>query len=79
MHRDGGLGIMDQEHGVGSGEADAASALLRRMEPGRALRSIVSMDRLSWPDPAQWATWRRRIYEIIEIGHGESRASKNLR
>jgi voltage-gated potassium channel len=58
---------MDQKRGI-SARANAAAATLRR-----ALTTVSADGKAP---PQSLATWRRRIFETIEIGHGESRASR---
>jgi voltage-gated potassium channel len=60
---------MDQKRGIGTERITAAAGapLRRRVMRGRAaVRQALGVD----------ATWRRKIYEVIEIGHGDSRASR---
>lgn len=59
---------MDQKREIGVGLAVAArSAFRQRLATGRsAARHAFHVN----------TTWRRRLYEIIELGHGDSRASR---
>jgi len=54
-------------HEVTGSETDAGASLFKGARASQSLmRRVFGVD----------TTWRRRIYEIIEIGHGESRASR---
>ena len=59
---------MDQKRDFGQERITAVRAPLRQ----RVLRSRAAARRAFRVE----STWRRRIYEIIEIGHGDSRASR---
>ncbi len=59
---------MDQKQDFSQGRITAARAPLRQ----RVLRGRVAARRAFQVE----STWRRRIYEIIEVGHGDSRASR---
>jgi voltage-gated potassium channel len=58
---------MDQKRGI-SARANAAAATLKR--------ALMAESADGHAPPHSLASWRRRIFEIIEIGHGESRASR---
>ncbi|HEX2840894.1 cyclic nucleotide-gated ion channel [Hyphomicrobium sp.] len=59
---------MDQLHGAAKGQMAAArSFFVTRARAGAATaRRALQVN----------STWRRRVFEIIEIGHGDSRASR---
>jgi voltage-gated potassium channel len=58
---------MDLKRGIGARAFVAADTLKRALHPKSAEAQTLTRS---------LASWRHRIFEIIEIGHGESRASR---